>query len=278
MAGKMRGKEDFYGGTIMQKVKSKDGTQIAYDRQGEGPALILVDGALCFRSFGPMPELASLLAPHFTVYNYDRRGRGESGDTKPFAVEREVEDLEALINEAGRSTYLYGVSSGGALALEAAIGLVNKVKKLAIYEAPYNSSEGSVKEWKEYVKGLTDLLKEDRRGDMAALFMQFVGTPVEQIGGMRQSPIWPVFESVAPTLVYDAVVLGEERLPPTKRAGRITAATLVMNGGAGLPFIAEAAKTLAKAIPDARHRILEGQRHDVSNAALAPVLVEFFKT
>jgi pimeloyl-ACP methyl ester carboxylesterase len=260
----------------MQKVKSKDGTQIAFDKQGEGPAVILVDGALCFRSFGPMPELARLLAPHFTVYNYDRRGRGDSGDTKPMAVAREVEDIDAIINEAGHSMYLYGISSGGALALEAASVLGSKIKKLAIYEAPYDSNESDVAAWKEYTKKLMDMLKADRRGDMAALFMQFVGTPVEQIGGMRQSPVWPVFESVAPTLIYDAVVLGEDRLPPVNRASKITAATLVMNGGAGLPFIAEAAISLAKAIPLAQYRILEGQRHDVSNEALVPVLEEFF--
>src|SRR6266496_4979663 len=118
----------------MNKVTSKDGTMIAYDNRGEGPALILVDGALCYRSFGPMPHLAELLAPHFTVYNYDRRGRGDSGDTKPYALEREVEDIEALIKEAGGSAFVYGISSGGALALEAALKLGNRIKKLAVYE------------------------------------------------------------------------------------------------------------------------------------------------
>ena len=121
----------------MEKVTSKDGTQIAYDKQGTGPALILIDGALCYRSFGPMPGLAQLLAPHFTVYYYDRRGRGDSRDTKPYAVEREVEDIEALIDALAESANICGLSSGAALALESAIKLNGKIKKLAMYEAPY---------------------------------------------------------------------------------------------------------------------------------------------
>lgn len=261
----------------MPQVTSKDGTKIAYDRQGSGPAVILVDGALCFRTFGPMPDLAKLLAPHFSVYTYDRRGRGDSGDTKPYAVAREVEDIDALIKEAGNSVYLYGISSGACLAIETAIALGTKVEKLALYEAPYNSSEGARVEWKEYTSQLNDLIAADRRGDAAALFMTFVGTPVEQVNGMRYAPVWATFESVAPTLAYDAADLGEDRLVPIERSGRITASTLVMNGGAGLPFMRDTAQNLAKAIPHAKHRILEGQRHDVSSEALAPVLIEFFR-
>src|ERR1044071_9013340 len=161
----------------MNKVTSKDGTAIAYDKRGKGPAVILVDGALCFRSFGPMTHLAELLAPHFTVYNYDRRGRGDSGDTQPYSLEREVEDLEALIKEAGGSAFVYGISSGGALALEAALKLGNQIKKLAIYEPPYDSDKVVGQAWKEYRKQLGEFLAEGRRGDAAALFMRSVGTP-----------------------------------------------------------------------------------------------------
>src|SRR5512142_2856573 len=123
---------------MMNKVISKDGTEIAYEKSGSGPALLLVDGALCYRSFGPMRDLAKLLSPHFTVYTYDRRGRGDSSNSKPYAVEREVEDIDALIQEAGGSAFVYGISSGGSLALEAAAQLEDKIRKLAIYEAPYN--------------------------------------------------------------------------------------------------------------------------------------------
>src|SRR5260221_14076894 len=123
----------------MNTVTSKDGTRIAYDKIGRGPAVILVAGALCSRSFWSGPELAELLAPHFMVYNYDRRGRGDSGDTKPYAVEREVEDIEALIDEAGGAAYLYGHSSGAALALEAALRRGGKVEKLSLSQGPSNT-------------------------------------------------------------------------------------------------------------------------------------------
>jgi pimeloyl-ACP methyl ester carboxylesterase len=261
----------------MQKVTSKDGTQIAYDQQGQGPAVILVDGALCFRSFGPMPGLAKLLEPDFTVYTYDRRGRGDSTDTKPYAVEREVEDIEALIKAAGNSAYLCGLSSGAALALEAAIRLGDKVKKLALYEAPYNSDQAALQEYKDYRKQLGELLAAGRRGDAAVLFMKFVGTPTDMVDGMRQSPMWSVFEAVAPTLAYDAADLGEDRTVPTQRAAWVTASTLAMNGSASFPFMYDTAKAIANAIPHAQLRTLEGQRHDVSMEVLAPVLVDFFK-
>ena len=170
----------------MSTVQSKDGTTIAYDRTGKGPAVILVDGALGYRNFGLMSGLAGLLAPYFTVYTYDRRGRGESGDTQPFALEREVEDIEALIREAGEPACLCGLSSGGALVLEAASRLGEQVKKIAIYEAPYRSN--ARQEWEEYKRQLNALLAEGRRGDAVVLFMKLVGTPAEMIDGMVQSP------------------------------------------------------------------------------------------
>src|SRR5712671_6090521 len=172
----------------MKTVLSADGTTIAFDQSGQGPSLILVAGALCARLSWSGPELAKLLAPHFTVYNYDRRGRGDSGDTKPYAVEREVEDIEALIDEAGGAAYLYGHSSGASLALEAAIKLGGKVEKLAMYEAPYNDDDEAKRAWKEYTNQLTNLLAANRRGDAVALFMKLTGTPVDQIEGMQHAP------------------------------------------------------------------------------------------
>lgn len=261
----------------MEKVTSKDGTQIAYDRQGTGPALLLVDGALCYRTFGPMPGLAQLLAPHFTVYNYDRRGRGDSGDTKPYAVEREIEDIEALVDESGGPAYVCGLSSGAALALEAAMRLNGKIKKLAMYEAPYAANEAAQPSWNEYDSQLAKLLAEGRRSDAAALFMTVVGTPPEQIEGMRHAPVWTMFESVAPTLAYDAAALGKGHAAPLERASTVTTPALVMNGGASFPFMYDIAQALSKAMPNAQLRTLEGQRHDVNAEVLAPVLVEFFK-
>lgn len=266
----------------MPTVLSKDGTTIAYDTSGHGPAVILVDGALGTRStFSGDSELARLLAPSFTVYTYDRRGRGASSDTQPFAVAREVEDIEALIDTAGGTAYVYGISSGGALALEAAIGLPNKVTKLAIYEAPYDSSEAGRAAWKAYWTTLHELTSAGRRGDAVALFMKFVGTPDEMVAGMRQSPMWPALEAVAPTLPYDAAALGAERTVPTERAAAVNVPTLIMDGGANyelMPFMRASAESLTQAIPHAQHQILAEQRHDVDAKALAPVLVAFFKS
>jgi pimeloyl-ACP methyl ester carboxylesterase len=260
----------------MEKVISKDGTQIAYDREGQGPALILVDGAIGFRALGFSTGFVKALAPFFTVYDYDRRGRGDSGNTLPFAVEREVEDIAALIQAAGGSAYVCGMSSGACLALEAASRLGDKVKKLALYEAPYRTGPGAREEWQTYRDDLATCLVEGRRGDAIVLFMRFVGTPDEMITGMRQAPVWPLLESVAPTLEYDAAAIGAERTVPVSRAADVTAPTLAMNGSASFPFMDDAAVAIAKAIPHAEHKVLEGQRHDVSPEALAPVLIEFF--
>jgi pimeloyl-ACP methyl ester carboxylesterase len=223
-----------------------------------------------------MGTLAPLLAPHFTVFKYDRRGRGDSGDTTPYAVVREVEDIEALINEAGGAAYVYGISSGAALALEAAIRLGNKIKKLAIYEAPYNSDDSAAPAWKEYTRQLKALLAADRRGDAVALFMQVVGMPADQIDGMRQAPVWHMFEAVAPTLAYDAATLGVDRSAPTARAARVVVPALVMDGGASYGFMRDTAQALAKAVRNGQYRTLAGQTHDVAAEAIAPVLVEFF--
>lgn len=264
----------------MNKVTSKDGTTIAYETKGSGPAVILVDGALCYRSFGPMPGLAELLAPHFTVYTYDRRGRGDSSDSKPYALEREVEDIDALVEAAGGSAFVCGLSSGACLALEAAMQLGSKFGKLAMYEPPYASGEAMRQGWKEYHQQLVDSLAAGRNGDAVDLFMRLVGTPADMIDGMHQAPMWPMFESVAPTLPYDAAAMGDDRSAPLERAASVTVPVLVMDGGASLaitPFMHETATSLAKAIPHAQHRTLEGQTHDVKPEVLAPVLVEFFK-
>jgi len=259
----------------MFTVISKEGTEIAYDKVGSGPAVILVDGALAVRASGT--SLAELLAPNFRVYYYDRRGRGDSTDTNPYFLEKEVEDLEALIDVAGGSVYLYGSSSGGALALETAIRLGDKIKKLAVYEVPYDSSEAGVKAWREYRAKLSEFLAADRRGDAVALFMKFVGVPDDALESMRQAPTWQSMEALAPTLAYDSVVVGEDRIVPTERAASISAQTLVMDGSASyepMPFMRATAKALAKAIPNAQHQVLEGQGHDVDPNVLAPVLKE----
>ena len=260
----------------MKTVISKDGTIIAFDQSGTGPALILVDGALGSRALGFMHPLAALLSPHFTTFAYDRRGRGGSTDTQPFAVEREIEDMEALINEAGGEAFVYGISSGACLALEAAIKLGHKMKKLALYEAPYDSDAARKQAFMNYRRQLAELLAEGRPGDALGLFMLFVGMPPEHLPGARQMPMWPTWEAVAHTLAYDAAALGDDGSVPTGKAAHLTVPTLVMDGAASFPFMHATAAALAKAIPHAQQRTLEGQTHEVEASALAPVLVEFF--
>jgi pimeloyl-ACP methyl ester carboxylesterase len=265
----------------MKTVTSKDGTTIAFDQWGQGPAVILVSGALQYRGFGQgMVELAELLAPYFTVLFYDRRGRGDSTDNtdkKSNALKREIEDIEALIDNTDGSASLYGISSGAAMAMEAAMELGSKVNKLAMYEPPYNDDASAKQTWRQYTKQLKKLLAADRKGDAVALFMMLVGAPPDQVEGMRQHPLWPVWESVAPTLAYDHVVdLGEDASVPVERAAKVSVPTLVMSGSETFPFMHITAQTLVDAIPNARSCTLEGQSHEVAAEALAPVLIEFF--
>jgi dihydrofolate reductase len=205
-------------GDTVQTVQSADGTTIAYEQTGHGPAIIVVDGALGSRAFGVAEPLAALLASQFTVFTYDRRGRGASTDTLPFAVAREIEDIEALITTAGGSAYLFGISSGAALAMEAAITLGDKVKKLAMYEAPYNADDAARQAWRQYRQQLDELLAADRRGDAVVLFAMYVGMPADHAPAMRQQPMWPLCEAVAPTLAYDAAVMGDDASVPIDRA------------------------------------------------------------
>jgi pimeloyl-ACP methyl ester carboxylesterase len=258
----------------MQKVTSKDGTRIAYDKVGHGPAVILVLGALNSRKSGA--KLAKLLASRFTVISYDRRGRGGSTDTAPYAPQREVEDIAALINELGEHVYIYGHSSGAALALRAVVKLRNKVKKLAIYEAPYSMDAAARKAAKEYDSQLRKLLASGRKGNAVALFIRNVGVSAKQIQAMKRLPMWPGLEALAPTLAYESAVLGEGHSLPTALLRRITTPTLVMHGGAGAPSMRDAAEAISKAVPKAKLRTLAGQTHGVSPKVLAPVLVEFF--
>jgi pimeloyl-ACP methyl ester carboxylesterase len=211
------------------------------------------------------------------VFHYDRRGRGDSGDTPPYAVEREIEDVEALIDAAGGPAFVFGISSGAALAFEAARALDGKVKKLAMYEAPYNDDPDARQAWKEFRKQLKEVLAAGHHADAVGLFMTLLGVPADQLPEMRRSPMWPMWEAVAPTIAYDAAALGEDASVPTRRAAGARMPVLVMDGGASYPFMHVTAVTLAGALPQGQHRTLEGQTHEVAAGALAPVLVQFFE-
>jgi pimeloyl-ACP methyl ester carboxylesterase len=253
------------------KVMSKDGTAIAYERSGKGPALILVDGALCSRAFGPMAKVAAPFEPSFTVYRYDRRGRGESGDTAPYSRPREVEDLAALIQEAGGTAFVLGLSSGGALALEAAAaGLA--IRKVIAYEPPYVGCGGA-----DFEGELKKRLAGGHRGGALKYFMRdMVGVPALVVVLMRlMFWTWRKLKAVAHTLPYDAAVMSGFEVP-TARLGSIKIPTLAMSGSKTTDRLKKAARAVADAVPGARHRELAGQTHMVNPAVLAPAAMEFF--
>jgi pimeloyl-ACP methyl ester carboxylesterase len=266
----------------MRTVTSRDGTTIAYDHSGEGPALIIVNGASATR--GADASLAGLLAPGISVIAYDRRGRGDSGDTAPYAVEREVEDIEALLDAAGGSGYVMGHSSGAVLALEAAKRLPGKITRLVLYEPPFIIDESRSPAPEDYEAHLAGLIAEGQRGDAMAYFMRFVGASDEMVAQMRQSPMWPAMEQVAPTLVYDARVMGDTQYgDPTslnKFAG-VTTPTLVLDGSVLMGsaeahvFMRHAADAIARVLPNAQRQTLEGQDHGADPAVLAPVIKAF---
>lgn len=263
----------------MQTATSKDGTKIAYDKLGQGQSVIIVDGATGSRAAGYSRKLAELLAKNFTVYYYDRRGRGDSTDTQPFTVGREIEDIEALIDDAGGTAFLVGFSSGACLAFEAALALDSKVDKLALFEPPYNDDKASIPEWHAYTKKINELDKAGKYGEMFVEFMNLVGVPQEMIDNMKKSPMWPGLESVAHTLLYDAAEIGVDRAVPVERAKKLVVPTLLLDGEKNLqimPFMHVTADTLAQAIPNAKRITLAGQGHDVAAEAIGPKLVEFF--
>jgi pimeloyl-ACP methyl ester carboxylesterase len=259
-------------------VTSRDGTVIAYSRVGEGPALILVDGALCYRAFGPSAAVAAALAPHFTVITYDRRGRGESGDTQPYALEREIEDLEALIAMAGGTAYVSGQSSGSALAIAAAERLPG-ITKLALYEAPFVVDDTGKPITPAFLAHLRELLTADQRTEAVKAFMRQVGTPGFMVALMPLMPVWAKLKAVAHTLPYDistVVPYGSgQPLPPTLGAA-ITAPTLVMDGGKSPAWMRHSMQALARTLPHATYRTLPGQTHMVKTEVLAPALQAFF--
>jgi pimeloyl-ACP methyl ester carboxylesterase len=260
----------------MSTVTSRDGTAIAFDRSGGGPAVILVTGAFADRSM--MAPVAELLAPRFTVYAYDRRGHGESGDTAPYAVEREIDDIEALLEHAGGSAYAYGISSGAVLALHAARRLPG-VTKLALYEPPFVVDDSHPPLPADYLDRVKELTSTGRPGDAVELFLTFVGVPAQEVAQMRAQPFWQAIEAVAHTLVYDLTVMGDTQSgkPLPAKWASITTPALVADGEkTPQPYIGPAADALAALLPNARRYTLPGQDHAVAPDAIAPVLTDYF--
>jgi pimeloyl-ACP methyl ester carboxylesterase len=260
-------------------VRSKDGTEIVLDRVGEGPALVLVEAAMQTRGGPGITQLAEQLADRFTVYSYDRRGRGDSGDTPPYAKEREIEDVEAVVAEAGGSAFAVGGSSGGVLALDAAASGA-AVTKVALYEPPFIVDDSRPPVPGDYVPQLEARIADGRPGDAVEYFLtRAIGMPAEMVGGMRQSPMWPDMEAVAHTISYDGRFMEGTMSGgplPADRWAPVAAPVLVVDGGASPPWLHNAADALASVLPSATRRTLEGQTHAVDTEILAPVLIEFF--
>jgi pimeloyl-ACP methyl ester carboxylesterase len=261
----------------LTRATSADGTPIVYERLGDGPPLVVIGGATCDRA--KMRPVSEALARDFTVINYDRRGRGDSGDTPPYAVEREVEDIGALIDRAGGSASVYGHSSGAGLALHAAASGL-PIDKLILHEPPYSPDHSEHRrEAREFGEQLRTLLGAGRRGDAVELFFTIVGMPPEMVSEMRRSDLgWAGLEALAPTLAYDSEVMGDVSRGgalPAEVAGRVSAETLVLVGGASPEWMIDVGRQVAEAVPRGEHRVLEGQEHVVPPEILAPVVEEF---
>ncbi|MFI1365084.1 alpha/beta fold hydrolase [Streptomyces griseochromogenes] len=255
-----------------KKTTSRDGTSLAYQVIGQGPTVILVSGAMS--TGGTMAPLAHRLADRCAAVVYDRRGRGGSGDTAPYAVAREVEDLAALIDAVGGDAVLFGVSSGAALVLEAAASGL-PVRRAAVYEVPYaDFLAGGAEREAAYKETLRTALAEGRRGDAVELFLRLTGLGEEMIRGARQSPMWAGMEAVAPSLAYDDTVMGDGLLP-RERLAAVSVPVLVVAGGASPEWMRAANRAVADAAPQGEYRVLEGQTHMVEPDVLGPVLAEF---
>lgn len=252
-------------------ARSKDGTRIAFEKVGTGPALVIVGGALSERDGGK--PLVGALKDRFTIYTYDRRGRGQSSDTSPYAVDREIEDLDALIEQAGNEAFLYGVSSGAALALQGAAKLgPARVPKLALYEPPYGQGEREFHEQKERIN---QLVQTGKPGDAAAFFFSAIGTPPQVLEDMKGSPRWEGIQKIDFTLAYDYAVLGNGTVPDTVKQIRVP--TLVMDGEKSMAFMHPTADRIAALIPTAQRKTVKGQTHQAAPEAVAPLLIEFFR-
>jgi pimeloyl-ACP methyl ester carboxylesterase len=266
----------------MQTVTSRDGTSIAFDRIGTGPPLVLVGGALEYRAIDARTaQLAELLAAEFAVYHYDRRGRGASADKAPYDIDREIDDLDALIEHAGELAVVFGNSSGAVLALRAAYAGV-AIRKLALYEPPFIVDDSRTPVPADYLCRLTEFAEAERRGDAVAYFMtEAVGLPDELVTAMREEPFWPAFEAVAHTLAYDAAVMADTSSgspTPLQQWSTLNVATLVLDGSKSPPHQHNACDLLAATLSRTERRTLAGQSHEVDPDVLAPVLVEFFRT
>jgi pimeloyl-ACP methyl ester carboxylesterase len=239
----------------------------------------MVDGATAYRAVNPTnAEVGQLLREEFRVYAYDRRGRGDSTDTAPYAVEREIEDLAALIADAGAPAVVFGWSSGAVLALDAATAGL-PISRLALFEPPFVVDDSRPPRPADYVQRLDDAVADGRPGDAVELFLTAsAGMPAEAVAGVRQSPFWPALEAVAHTIAYDGRIMGTTMSGgplPRDRWAAVTVPVLVMHGNATEPWLIAAAHALAELLPTASLQAVEGQQHSAAADVLAPALRRF---
>ncbi|MEL3971067.1 alpha/beta hydrolase [Rossellomorea oryzaecorticis] len=260
---------------FLKTTTSKDGTTLAYDVYGNGPALIYITGASCHRSFKPIVQDAKIFATEFTVYNYDRRGRGDSGNTLPYTIDREIEDVEAMIDAAGGKAYLYGHSSGAVIALEAALRLGNKVQKVTMYDAPYVRDEKEKAEYKQLSQKIHKLLENEKNSEAMLTFLKEIGMPKLFVLLLPLFPGWKTTKALAPTLAYDITLTKD--MPPVERVAQISIPMQIIVGEKSPASINDVGRQLTKAIPNARFVQLAKQDHMVNGKKLLPILSSFLK-
>ncbi len=257
----------------MKTTTSKDGTTLAYDVYGSGPALLSITGASCFRTFQPVEQDAKALSEEFTVYNYDRRGRGDSGNTLPYSVEREVEDIEAMIDAAGGTAYLYGHSSGAVLALEAALRLGDKVQKLVIYDASYVHDETEKAEYAQLGQNVRALLDRGKNAKAMKTFLTGIGMPKLFVALLPIFPGWNTMKTLAPTLAYDIALT--QNVPPVERMAKVSTPTYIIVGGKSPTSLHDVGQQLHRAIPNSELMMLENQDHMPKPSVLVPVIARY---
>lgn len=256
-----------------ESTTSKDGTSICYTKTGDGELFIGIFGAICHKDFFPVKGDVKELSKHYSVINYDRRGRGDSLVHSSWSIQKEVEDIESLIDDNGGSAYLYGHSSGAVLALEASLALSEKIKGIVVYDASYVSTDKEYTEYQKTKESVKNLLKQDNNSKALKYFLTEIGMPKAFIFLLKLMPGWKTMKQLAPTLMYDIVLT--ENLPPIKRLQNISVPVLLLAGDKNPDSIKNVYKQLADNIPDNQHHLLEGKDHMASMKSLIPYIQKF---
>lgn len=257
-----------------EKVISRDGTAIAFEKKGSGPPLIFITGAICHRKFQPIIDDTKILSKAFTVYNYDRRGRGDSGDTETYSVQSEVEDIEALIDSAGGSAYIYGHSSGAILAMETALKIPSKIKKIYIYDPPYVSNEKEYQEYQTTKEKIKTFLVEGKNSKAISEFLVSIGMPKIFTFFLPLTPGWKRTVQLAPTLLYDITLT--ENQAPVKKLAEIKVPICIAYGEESPNELKIVSNLLNQTIQSSELQSFPKQDHMVDTKILLPKMIQYF--